>query len=86
LTAPPTPDKVHQLAKEAAMEVSKQQFISVQLTYKETLDALEQYVRHKIWSEKGEQPLVGYKVEDYDPDTSRSGGEKGAFFLFLREQ
>jgi hypothetical protein len=68
------------------MEVSKQQYISVQLTYEETRDALEQYVRHKIWNEKGEQPLVGYKVEDYDPDTSRSGGEKGAFFLFLREE
>lgn len=68
------------------MEVSKQQYISVQLSYEETREALEQYVRFKIWSEKGEQRLVGYRVEDYDPHCGRTGGEKGAFFLFLREQ
>lgn len=70
------------------MEVSKQQFVSVQLSYEETRDALEQYVRHKIWSEQGQEPLVGYKVEDYDPDCSRGKDkrEQGAFFLFLKEE
>ena len=68
------------------MEVSKQQYVSVQLTYEETRDALEQYVRLKIWSEQGQEPLINYKVEDYDPHTSHTGGEKGAFFLFLREE
>ena len=63
------------------MEVSKQQFVSVQLSYEETREALEQYVRYNIrYLPTGD--LIGYKVKDYDPDTSRTGGEKGAFFLF----
>ena len=67
------------------MEVSKQQYVSVQLSYEETREALEQYVRYNI-RHLPTGDLIGYKVEDYDPDTSRTGGEKGAFFLFLREE
>jgi len=67
------------------MVVSKQQFVSVQLSYEETRQALELYVRNNIrYLPTGD--LGAYKVEDYDPDTSRSGGEKGAFFLFLKEE
>jgi hypothetical protein len=62
------------------MEISKQQFVSVQLTYEETLAALESYVRHKVWGENG-LSLQDFKVEDYDPDCKG----KGAFFLFLKE-
>lgn len=70
------------------MEVSKQQYVSVQLSYEETREALEQYVRYNIrYLPTGD--LIGYKVEDYDPDCSRSSAVKndnGAFFLFLKEE
>ena len=67
------------------MEVSKQHYISVQLSYEETREALEDYVRKNIrYLPTGD--LGAYKVEDYDPHTSRTGGEKGAFFLFLKEE
>lgn len=67
------------------MVVSKQHFVSVQLSYEETRQALELYVRNNIrYLPTGD--LGAYKVEDYDPDTSRTGGEKGAFFLFLKEE
>lgn len=67
------------------MVVSKQHFVSVQLSYEETRTILEDYVRKNIrYLPTGD--LGAYKVEDYDPDCSRSGGEKGAFFLFLKEE
>ena len=70
------------------MEISKQQYVSVQLSYGETKDALEQYVRSKLFLEKN-LPLVSYDVEDYDPDCSRSSkvtNNDGAFFLFIRDE
>ena len=69
------------------MEVSKQQFVSVQLTYEETREALEEYIRHKMWDDKI-GILDRYKVEDYDPDCSRGKDKNnnGAFFLFLKEE
>ena len=68
------------------MEVSKQQYISVQLSYEETRQALELYVRNNIrYLPTGD--LGAYKVEDYDPDCSRGKDKNnnGAFFLFLKE-
>lgn len=69
------------------MEISKQRFVSVQLSYDETREALEWYVRRKITHFPGGD-LDEYKVEDYDPDCSRGKdkSEKGAFFLFLKEE
>jgi len=70
------------------MEISKQEYVSVQLSYEETREALEQYVRSKLFLEKN-LPLVSYDLEDYDPDCSRSSkvpSTDGAYFLFLRDK
>lgn len=68
------------------MEVTKQRFVSVQLTYEETRTILENYVRDHMLHNG--QPLGTYKLEDYDPDCSRGKDKNnnGAFFLFLKEE
>jgi hypothetical protein len=63
------------------MEISKQHFVSVQLTHEETLAVLENYVKQKVFLEQ-RIALSSYKLEDYDPDCKG----KGAFFMYLREE
>ena len=63
------------------MQISKQHFVSVQLTHEETLAVLEQYVKQKVFIEQG-IALSSYKLEDYDPYCNG----KGAFFMYLREE
>jgi len=63
------------------MEIGKQQYVTVQLGYEETLEVLERYVRHKVWVDHG-VVLEGFKVEDYDPDCKG----KGAFLMFLKDE
>ena len=63
------------------MEISKQHFVSVQLTHEETLAVLEQYVKQKLYLEQG-IAISNYKREDYDQGCK----DRGAFFLYLREE
>lgn len=57
--------------------------ISVHLTEAETYQALENYVRHKVWGEKGVD-LSLFKLDD--ADSKCESPEKGAYFFFVKEE